>query len=92
MSKHKRMNPMSGEQIDVDGVYANEWGREEMLKMGDTFPADPQLGSTAWELVSFPVDNESLRHTVDPELRNESDERKNRSRMPHRPGEERGDQ
>ncbi|MEF3304011.1 transposase [Paenibacillus sp. GYB003] len=56
MSEHDRMNPMSGEPVEIDGVYSNEWGREQFLQKGDVFPADPQLGTTAWELVRYSVD------------------------------------
>jgi len=51
--KHKEMEPMSGEPVEVDGTYKNEWGREAELKRGDVFPADPTLGTTEWELVEF---------------------------------------
>ncbi|PYI52846.1 transposase [Paenibacillus flagellatus] len=57
MSENDRMEPMSGEPVEVGGVYSNEWGREEYFRKGDVFPADPQLGSTAWKLVRFDVDS-----------------------------------
>ena len=57
MSEHDRMNPISGEPVEVEGVYSNEWGREEYMRKGDVFPADPQLGTTAWELVRFSADS-----------------------------------
>lgn len=56
MVYEERMNPISGEPVETDGVYSNEWGREQFLQRGDVFPADPQLGTTAWELVRFAVD------------------------------------
>ena len=58
MSKERDgMHPMSRESVEVDGVYANEWGREEVLHRGQTFPSDPQLGATEWELKQFIYDN-----------------------------------
>ena len=61
MSDNKEMQPVSGEPVEVDGVYSNEWGREQPLKRGDVFPADPQLGTTSWQMVRFAADN----HTVE---------------------------
>ncbi|QHT59213.1 transposase [Paenibacillus lycopersici] len=54
---HFEMEPVSGEPVEVDGVYKNEWGREEKLNRGDVFPADPQLGTSEWELVQLDFDN-----------------------------------
>ncbi|WP_409344087.1 hypothetical protein [Paenibacillus sp. MBLB4367] len=72
------MNPMSGEPVEADGVYSNEWGRTMMLKMGDIFPADPQLGTTTWEMVALPIElDESGRKTVDAQFRPESDVKRN---------------
>lgn len=56
MSEHDRMEPLSGEPVETDGVYTNEWGRESFFKRGDVFPADPQLGTTAWKLVRLETD------------------------------------
>lgn len=55
--QHNRMDPISGEQVEADGVYRNEWGREEQLKRGDVFPADLILGATEWEQVELEFDN-----------------------------------
>ncbi len=52
MTDH-RINPISGERVQVDGVYANDWGRQEIFRRGETFPADEQMGTTTWDLVSF---------------------------------------
>lgn len=58
MSKdNDKMNPITYERVEVDGVYANEWGREEVLYRGQTFPSDPQLGATEWQLKQFIYDN-----------------------------------
>ncbi|WP_248929676.1 hypothetical protein [Paenibacillus hamazuiensis] len=58
MSNNKNMNPFSGEEVETDGVYANEVGREETLKRGDVFPSDLTLGKTEWELVSLPLESQ----------------------------------
>jgi len=68
-----RMLPISGENVDVDGIYKNDWGREEELMRGQVFPADPQLGTTAWELVRFTYDNHHMGET-DIRLRHEKAE------------------
>ncbi|WP_028544737.1 hypothetical protein [Paenibacillus taiwanensis] len=58
MSKERdRMNPVSREKVEVDGIYTNEWGREEVLHRGQHYPSDPQLGATEWELTQFIYDN-----------------------------------
>jgi hypothetical protein len=67
MSENKDMPPMSGEHIEVDGVYKNEWGRKMELERGRVFPADPQLGATEWELVELEFDNHHEGRT-DPRL------------------------
>lgn len=56
MSEQERIDPMSGEPVELDGIYENEWGREIRLNRGDTFPADPQLGTTTWKLVGLSSD------------------------------------
>ncbi|MGG1314012.1 MULTISPECIES: hypothetical protein [Cohnella] len=61
------MPPMSGEPVETDGVYRNEWGREVELDRGDLFPADSQLGTTEWELTEFRFDNHHEGRT-DPRL------------------------
>ncbi|RKP50109.1 transposase [Cohnella endophytica] len=66
-SNNDRMEPVSGEKVEVDGVYTNEWGREEELNRGETFPADPMLGETEWTLSEFSFDNHHEGRT-DPRL------------------------
>ncbi|THF78004.1 transposase [Cohnella fermenti] len=66
MSEHS-MPPVSGERVETDGVYKNEWGREEELERGTTFPADPMLGETEWELAEMSFDNHHEGRT-DPRL------------------------
>lgn len=56
-SKDKSMLPISREEVEVDGVYTNEWGREENLKRGEDFPTDPIMGSTEWKLTEFDFEN-----------------------------------
>lgn len=56
MAEQKDMAPISGEPVDTDGIYQNEWGREEWFNRGEIFPADPQMGTTEWKLVSLASD------------------------------------
>jgi hypothetical protein len=56
MAESKDMNPISGEEVEVDGVYQNEWGRQVDMQRGNILPADPQLGTTEWELVEYTSD------------------------------------
>lgn len=64
---HLEMNPISGEPVEVDGIYRNELGREENLERGQVFPADVQLGTSEWELVELDYDNHHEGRT-DPRL------------------------
>ncbi|CAM3103833.1 transposase [Paenibacillus sediminis] len=59
MSEKKKdeMLPLSREEVEVDGIYTNEWGQEEHLHRGQHFPADPPLGVTEWQLTEFMFDN-----------------------------------
>ncbi len=61
------MDPISGEKVDVDGVYENESGNEQKLKRGDEFPADLILGTTEWTLTEMSFDNHH-KGTTDPRL------------------------
>ncbi|MEB3102607.1 hypothetical protein [Ferviditalea candida] len=61
MAENKNMNPASGEKVETDGVYATEWGREELLKRGDSFPSDVMLGDTEWKLVSLPSEEQQTK-------------------------------
>ncbi|WP_372662643.1 transposase [Cohnella sp.] len=63
----EKMDPFSGEKVDVDGVYKNEYGQELALKRGDTFPADLILGNTEWTLTEYSFDNHHDGRT-DPRL------------------------
>ncbi|MCZ8514084.1 hypothetical protein O9H85_16960 [Paenibacillus filicis] len=58
MAESKEMNPVSGEEVETDGIYENEWGREETLKRGDEFPFDPMMGQTEWDLVSLALESQ----------------------------------
>ncbi|AJY74462.1 hypothetical protein [Paenibacillus beijingensis] len=80
--RHFEMEPMSGEHVDVDGVYKNEWGRETKLKRGDVFPADPQLGTTEWELAELDFNNHHQGHT-DPRLVPHDDDDDPEAHMQH---------
>ena len=55
--KDKDLHPISREEVEVDGTYTNEWGREEYLKRGEEFPFDPQKGSTEWRLAEYDFEN-----------------------------------
>jgi hypothetical protein len=66
-NEHHRMKPLSGERVEVDGVYENEWGAEEQLKRGDLFPSDLMMGETEWELTEFTYENHHTGRT-DPRL------------------------
>ncbi|WP_144869925.1 transposase [Paenibacillus sp. FSL M8-0142] len=55
--KDKDLPPISRDEVEVDGIYTNEWGREEYLKRGETFPFDPQKGSTEWKLSEYDFEN-----------------------------------
>ncbi|UKS26417.1 hypothetical protein LOZ80_33685 [Paenibacillus sp. HWE-109] len=61
MSKDKTMDPMTGDTVETDGIYANEAGQEVTLKRGDEFPADLVLGRTTWELQGF-ADEAEIDH------------------------------
>lgn len=67
MDESKRMDPLTGESIDVDGVYENEYGQKLELKRGDEFPADLILGHTEWKLTEFSFDDHHEGRT-DPRL------------------------
>lgn len=62
MSNDQTMNPMTGDTVETDGIYANEAGREATLKRGDTFPADLTLGRTTWELKGFALNEAIIDH------------------------------
>lgn len=62
MSNDKTMDPMSGEKVATDGVYANESGQETSLKRGDEFPSDVILGKTTWELKGFSLNEGEIDH------------------------------
>ncbi|MFC7750335.1 hypothetical protein ACFQWB_10395 [Paenibacillus thermoaerophilus] len=64
MAEDKRMDPQSGEPVESDGVYANEWGRLEAFRRGDIFPADPMLGTTEWKQVEVRYDEEMREGNV----------------------------
>jgi hypothetical protein len=66
-NSNDRMDPVSGEKVEVDGVYSNEWGQEEKLKRGDVFPSNLIMGTTEWSLSEFTFDNHHEGRT-DPRL------------------------
>jgi hypothetical protein len=81
-NQHNKMDPISGEQVEVEGVYRNEWGREEKMERGQMFPSDPMLGNTEWELVELDFDNHHKGHT-DPRLVPHDDDDNPEAHMQH---------
>ncbi|MFC5470175.1 transposase [Cohnella suwonensis] len=77
-----RLDPISGEQVVVDGVYRNEWGREQKLSRGETFPADPMLGDTLWTLTELSFDNHHQGRT-DPRLVPKEDDIDKQGKIDH---------
>ncbi|KRF01723.1 MULTISPECIES: hypothetical protein [Paenibacillus] len=59
--KNKSMDPMTGDTVETDGIYANEAGQEVTLKRGDEFPADLVLGRSTYELQGF-ADEAEIDH------------------------------
>lgn len=76
------MNPISKERVEVDGIYTNEWGREEHLHRGQTFPSDVQLGVTEWELKEYMFDNHHEGQT-DPRLVPKADDKEDSEKLVH---------
>jgi len=62
MSNNNRMDPLSGEKVSTDGIYADESGHEQAFKRGDEFPSDIVLGKTIWELKGFSLQEGELDH------------------------------
>jgi hypothetical protein len=56
------IDSMSGDFVEVSGVYANEAGREVMLKRGESFPGDLTLGNTTWTLQGFSMNEAAIDH------------------------------
>ncbi|MDQ6421181.1 hypothetical protein RB620_17290 [Paenibacillus sp. LHD-117] len=38
----------SGQWVQFEGLYMDDWGGDLLLLQGDLFPAHPQMGDTAW--------------------------------------------
>jgi hypothetical protein len=79
----KSMNPVSGEQVEADGFYETEWGREEFLERGEEFPSDVMRGHTEWKMVRYPEDIQHTGMTLSPNFNNEIDERKVKDKVRH---------
>ncbi|TVY01317.1 transposase [Cohnella terricola] len=82
MSESKKMDPMSGEKVEVDGIYENEAGQETELKRGDHFPSDLILGKTEWALTEFSFDNHHDGRT-DPRLVPKEDDIDKQGKIDH---------
>jgi hypothetical protein len=44
----KRRRGKSGQRVQLEGMYADEWGGVLHLLQGDVFPEHPHMGATAW--------------------------------------------
>lgn len=38
----------TGQWVQFDGMYSNDWGDDLLLIQGDLFPTHPQMGETNW--------------------------------------------
>ena len=38
----------SGQSVQYEGLYADDWGDRLHLLQGDQFPSNPQMGDTRW--------------------------------------------
>ncbi|MCA0756122.1 hypothetical protein KP806_13785 [Paenibacillus sp. N4] len=38
----------TGQWVEYDGLYSDDWGGDLVLVKGDLFPVHPQMGSTGW--------------------------------------------
>lgn len=38
----------TGQWVEFDGLYADDWGGDLVLVQGDLFPIHPQMGETHW--------------------------------------------
>jgi hypothetical protein len=54
LANEKSMNPLSGDMVETNGIYADAYGHEIELKAGETFPMDPQLGKVEYTMVELP--------------------------------------
>ncbi|MEK3882824.1 hypothetical protein [Paenibacillus sp. PL2-23] len=38
----------TGQWVQQEGLYSNDWGDDLLLVQGDLFPSHPQMGETSW--------------------------------------------
>ena len=38
----------TGQWVQFEGLYSNDWGDDLLLVQGDLFPSHPQMGETSW--------------------------------------------
>lgn len=38
----------TGQWVEYDGLYSDDWGGDLHLIQGDLFPAHPEMGNTHW--------------------------------------------
>ncbi|OBZ13488.1 MULTISPECIES: hypothetical protein [Bacillales] len=46
--QQKKRRFKTGQWVEYDGLYSDDWGGDLMLIQGDLFPAHPQMGETHW--------------------------------------------
>lgn len=42
----------TGQFVEFDGLYSDDWGGDLVLVQGDLFPVHPQMGHTNWTYTS----------------------------------------
>ncbi|MBD2867922.1 hypothetical protein [Paenibacillus arenilitoris] len=45
----------SGQWVEFDGLYSDDWGGDLMLLQGESFPVHPVMGDTRWTYAGQPV-------------------------------------
>ncbi|MGO4537436.1 hypothetical protein [Paenibacillus sp. 2TAB19] len=38
----------TGQWVQYDGLYSDDWGGDLVLMQGELFPSHPQMGDTSW--------------------------------------------
>ncbi|WP_424767359.1 hypothetical protein [Paenibacillus sp. sgz302251] len=44
----KKRRFKTGQWVEYDGLYTDDWGDDLVLVQGDLFPIHPQMGDTHW--------------------------------------------
>ncbi|MDP1512374.1 transposase [Paenibacillus sp. CMAA1739] len=74
--KGKDLLPLTGEKVEVDGIYVDEDGHEQHLHRGQHFPADVVLGTSEWKMTEYAFDNHHEGRTDERLIPKEDDENK----------------